>query len=123
MNSPTSLSPVYSNSDISQEAVSGLRTAHVIYLLQALALFTGISLIPAILIGLVKKGEIKQSWLKSHYRWQLVSSLNALLWTTLGILLLEIVIGYFVLIWIAAWYCSRLVTGWHRLAQGKDAYQ
>lgn len=114
--------PDSQRSDQALNLASGIRTAHIIYLLQACALLTGVSLIPAFLVGLVKKGEIKQTWLRAHYRWQLRTTLNTLFWVLVGVLLLEVVIGYFVLIWALMWYCYRIAKGWRNLYQGNSVY-
>jgi uncharacterized membrane protein len=119
---PMSTLPVQLATDLSAQQ-SAQKTANVVYILQALSLFVGITLIPAILVGFVKKLETEDKQLASHFQWQLRTSWNTLFWLIVGVLLLEWVIGYFVLAWTVVWFIYRVVQGWIKLQQGKGAYQ
>ena len=110
-----------------------LRTwTHVIYLLHAFSLATGIlgaaSIVGAFLIGwpsiiavilnYVKRGEVRGTWLESHFRWQIRTFWFGLLWVslcwmfvifTLGIGLLVAIPGFAIL---SIWFVYRIVRGW-----------
>ena len=52
------------------EKLRSLKTmAMVVYILQALGFFNGITWIVGVIIDYVKKDEAPGTWLESHYRW------------------------------------------------------
>ena len=91
----------------------------VVYLLQALGFFGGITWIVAVIINYVKLDEVKGTWLESHFRWQIRTFWWGLLLGVIGTVLLLILVGY--LIWVAAaiWIIYRIVKGWLYLNDGK----
>ena len=91
----------------------------VVYLLQALGFFVGITWIVAVIINYVKKEEVAGSWLESHFRWQIRTFWFGLLWGAIGAVLLLVLVGY--LVWVAAgiWVIYRIVKGWLCLNDGK----
>ena|SRR2546422_1028622 len=91
----------------------------VVYLLQALGFFVGITWIVAVIINYVKLDEVKGTWLESHFRWQIRTFWWGLLLGVIGTVLLLILVGY--LIWVAAaiWIIYRIVKGWLYLNDGK----
>ena len=93
--------------------------ATVVYALQALGFFVGITWIVAVIINYVKLDEAKGTWLESHYRWQIRTFWWGLLWGIVGLVLLLVLIGY--LVWVAAgiWVIYRIVKGWLYLNENK----
>ena len=91
----------------------------VVYLLQALGFFVGITWIVAVIMNYVKRDEVKGTWLESHFRWQIRTFWWGLLWAAVGTVLLLVLIGY--LVWVAAgiWIIYRIVKGWLYLNDGK----
>ena len=105
---------------------------HVIYALHAFSLLTGIigaaTVIGAFLIGwpsliavvlnYVKRGDVRGTWLESHFRWQIRTFWFGLLWVVLCGLFVVITLGIGVLVaWIplgfvALWFVYRIVRGW-----------
>ena len=83
----------------------------VVYLLQALGFFVGITWIVAVIMDYVKRDEVKGTWLESHFRWQIRTFWWGLLWAAVGTVLLLVLIGY--LVWVAAgiWIIYRIVKG------------
>jgi len=91
----------------------------VVYLLQAVGFFVGVTWIVAVIINYVKKEEVAGTWLESHFRWQIRTFWWGLLWGIAGLILFLVVIGY--LIWVAAgiWVIYRIVKGWLYLNDNK----
>jgi uncharacterized membrane protein len=112
-----------------------VRLAHVIYGLHALSLVTGIittatvvgafltgwpSLI-AVILNYVKRGDVRGSWLDSHFSWQIRTFWFGLLWVGLCFLFVVLTFGLGLLIaWIplgvvGLWFIYRIARGWLRL--------
>ena len=91
----------------------------VVYALQALAFFNGITLIVAVIINYVKRDEVAGTWLESHFRWQIRTFWFGLLWGVLGFVLAFVVIGFAVLFAASIWMIYRIVKGWLTLNDGK----
>lgn len=110
---------------------------HVIYGLHGLAVLVGVlgaatiagafvfgvpSLL-AVILNYVKRGEVKGSWLESHYRWQIRTFWFTALWLLVYGLLVVSLIGIpFALLLIALlgiWVAYRVIRGWLALTSGK----
>jgi uncharacterized membrane protein len=114
-----------------------VRTTHLVYALHALGLaigaFGAASLlgsflfgwpsIIAVIINYVKRGEVRGTWLESHFRWQIRTFWFALAWAVLvGLVSLPLtvvlvgfgtwVVGLFLL---GVWAIYRIARGWLRL--------
>ncbi|HUH87087.1 MAG TPA: hypothetical protein VL003_03440 [Pusillimonas sp.] len=96
--------------------------ATVVYALQAAAFFVGITAIVAVIIAHVKIGDSRGTWLESHFRWQIRTFWYSLLWCVVGLILMTIVVGYFVLVGLLVWTIYRIAKGWLRLLDGKAMY-
>jgi uncharacterized membrane protein len=102
------------------QRLNSLKTvATVVYALQAVGFFIGITWIVAIVMNYVKKDEAKGTWLESHFRWQIRTFWFGLLWGVLGANLLLVRVGWFVLVADAIWIIYRIVKGWLNLAESK----
>ncbi len=118
--------PYGSNSTSEKDVSSSMTVTHIMYALHALAPFTMWTLaIIAMIIGLVKRDDVRGTWLDSHYEymsrtfwWGILWAVLA--WATFWILgLLTLGIGMAVL-WILplivlVWYLYRVIKGWLRL--------
>ena len=93
--------------------------AMVVYALQGLGFFNGITWIVAVVIDYVKLDETAGTWLESHFRWQIRTFWWGLLWGVIGALLMFVLVGF--LVWFAAavWIIYRIVKGWLNLNDGK----
>lgn len=80
------------------------------------AFLTGWPSIIAIIINYVKRSEVRETWLDSHYSWQLRTFWYALLWLAVGAVLFATVVGipFAFALWIATgiWVLYRLIRGW-----------
>jgi uncharacterized membrane protein len=83
------------------------------------AFLTGWPSIIAVIINYVKRGDVRHSYLDSHFRWQIRTFWFAVLWVVImGLLILTffgipiaIVLGVVVGIWVL----YRLIRGWSTL--------
>jgi uncharacterized membrane protein len=102
------------------QKLSSLKTmAIVVYILQAIGFFNGITWIVAVIIDYVKKDEAAGTWLESHYRWQIRTFWWGLLWGVIGSILLLVLVGWFVLVAAGIWIIYRIVKGAIYLSEGK----
>jgi uncharacterized membrane protein len=93
--------------------------ATVVYALQAVGFFVGITWLVAIVIDYVKRDDARGTWLESHFSWQIRTFWWGLLWCIVGGILLLVLVGYFVLLATAVWIIYRIVKGWLNLAENK----
>jgi uncharacterized membrane protein len=119
-----------------------VRLTHVIYALHAVSLVTGIvgaatvvgafltgwpSLI-AVILNYVKRGDVRGTWLESHFRWQIRTFWFGLLWVALCLLFVVATLGVGILIaWlplavVGLWFIYRIARGWLALAEGRPMY-
>ena len=115
---------------------------HAIYALHAFSLVVGIltavtvvgafltgwpSLI-AVVMNYIKRGEVRGTWLESHFRWQLRTFWYGLLWVSLCMLFIVMTLGIGIFIaWIplaivSVWFIYRIARGWLALVDGKPMY-
>ncbi len=94
----------------------------MVYALQALSIFTGITFIAAVVVNYIKKEDVRGTWLESHFLWQIRTFWYGLLWGILGVVLFVFVLGYFILIANTIWLLYRIIKGWLRLSEGKEMY-
>jgi len=57
---------------------------NLVYLLQAIAVFTAVPFFIAVIINYVKKDEVKGTLAESHFRWQIRTFWFSLLWGIVG---------------------------------------
>jgi uncharacterized membrane protein len=103
------------------------RIVHILYVLHGLAPFTMWTLaVVAIIIGMVKKNDVRGTVLASHVSWLSRTFWWSVLWivicTALAILLVITIIGA-LLYWLPfavlfIWYLYRVIKGWLRLNDG-----
>ncbi|MCX8017685.1 MAG: hypothetical protein N2690_07295 [Rhodocyclaceae bacterium] len=112
-----------------------LAWAHVMYGLHALSALSGILTtatiigafvfgwpsIIAVILNYVTRGNVRGSWLESHWRWQLRTFWFAALWLAIAGLLAATLIGipaaFMVIIVTGIWVLYRVIRGWLALAQ------
>ncbi len=110
-----------------------VNTTHLIYALHAVSLIIGTFGAPtiigqflfawpsliAVIINYIKRDEVRNTWLESHFRWQIRTFWYALLWSI--IIAIPSFILMLVLVGFALWYIGMLVLGiWaiYRIARG-----
>ncbi len=94
--------------------------AVVVYILQALSFFVGgITGLVGVIINYVKLDDVRNTWIESHFRWQIRTFWIGLLWTVVGIVTMPLVIGWFILLGISIWIIYRIVKGALALNEGR----
>ena len=93
------------------------KVARTVYVLQAVAIFFGgIPFIVGIVINYVKMPQVRETWLESHFRWQIRTFWFALLWLMFGVVVIPALLP------ILVWVIYRIVRGWLRLSDGVEMY-
>jgi uncharacterized membrane protein len=111
--------------------IEALRSnARIVYILQALAVVCGVTAIPGLLMAYGNRGPARDTWLDSHYEWQIDT-----FWGMFWFWLVAFCVGWagdfflghgllghgpalLVLFGAIAWYVNRVVKGWSRLSDG-----
>jgi uncharacterized membrane protein len=97
--------------------------AQLVYILQAVGFFVGVTWIAGVVINHVKRDEAAATWVDSHFRWQIRTFWFGLLWSVVGVLLSVIMVGFAVLAVCYVWMIYRVVKGWMHFSSGKPMYQ
>ena len=112
---------------------------HAIYALHAFSLLTGIlgaatiigafltgwPSIIAVILNYVKRGEVRGTWLESHFRWQIRTFWFGLLWISLCVVFIIATFGIgLIVMWlpitlVGLWFVYRIVRGWVTLHDGR----
>lgn len=111
-----------------------IKLTHVMYGLHAFSALTGLvsaafivtaflsgwPSIIAVVLNYVNMGEVRGTWLESHFRWQLRTFWFALLWVMVAVLLAFTLIGIpaavILALGVGIWVLYRLIRGWSALA-------
>lgn len=111
-----------------------IKLAHVMYGLHAFSALTGLvsaafivtaflsgwPSIIAVALNFMNQGEVRGTWLESHFRWQMRTFWFALLWMVAALLLAFTLIGIPVavvlMLGVGIWVLYRLARGWSALA-------
>lgn len=109
-----------SDSDAELQALKNITT--LVYVLQGLSFFLGVTAIIAIIINYVKRPEVSSTWLASHFRWQIRTFWFGLLWMAVGALTIILAVGYLIVTIAGIWVIYRIVKGWLYLHDGKPLY-
>ena len=114
---------------------------HVIYALHAFsalsaigasvtivtAFLTGWPSIIAVIINYVKRGDVRGTWLDSHFGWQIRTFWYALLWVVIAILLVFTLIGipvaWLMFVVVGLWVLYRIIRGWMALGSRRPMPQ
>jgi len=92
------------------------------------AFLTGWPSIIAVILNYVKRGDVRGTWLDSHFRWQIRTFWFGLLWVTLCVLFVVLTLGIGLLVaWlplliVSVWFVYRIARGWTRLRDGRPMY-
>ena len=119
-----------------------VRTAHLVYALHALGLVLGAfgaasvvgsflfgwPSIIAVIINYVKRGDVRGTWLDSHFGWQIRTFWYALLWAVVvaavSIPLTLVIVGFGTwvigMFLLGLWAIYRIARGWLRLKDGQS---
>jgi uncharacterized membrane protein len=114
-----------------------VQLTHIIYGLHAVAVGVGItsaatvaggfvfglpSLI-AVFINYLKRGDVKGTWLESHFRWQIRTFWFTFLWLIVyGLLIVTLIgipIAWILIALLGLWVAYRVIRGWVALADAR----
>ncbi len=95
---------------------------NLVYLLQAIAVFTALPFFLAVILNYIKKEDVRGTLSESHFRWQIRTFWFSLLWGIIGGILAYVVIGFGVLFVNYIWVIYRIIKGWLRFNDGKAMY-
>lgn len=101
---------------------SSQRLTLIIYILYLASFFIGITAIAAIIINYLKKDEVANTYLASHFRWQIRTFWFAVLWTAIGFITVFLAIGYVILLANGIWMLYRMIRGLLALNERKPMY-
>ena len=118
-----------------------INTTHLIYALHALSLVVGAfgaatllgsflfgwPSIIAVMINYIKRDQVRNTWLESHFRWQIRTFWYALLWSlvigflslVLAIVLVGIALWIIGIFLLGIWAIYRIARGWLALKEGR----
>src|SRR4051794_40510200 len=125
-----------------EPASSLIRWTQLIYALHAFSLLTGIigaativgafltgwPSIIAVILNYVKRGDVRGTWLASHFRWQIRTFWFGLLWVSLCLFFVVATFGLGILMaWlplglVGFWFVYRIVRGWLALSERRPMY-
>lgn len=95
--------------------------AVIVYILQALAFFTGgVTILFGVAINYIKLDEVQGTWIEPHFRWQIRTFWIGLLWGVIGMVTMPLLIGWFILTGTAIWVIYRIVKGALALNDGRS---
>jgi uncharacterized membrane protein len=92
------------------------------------AFLTGWPSIIAVILNYVKRGDVRGTWLESHFRWQIRTFWFGLLWVSLCVLFIIVTFGIGILIaWlplvlVSLWFIYRVARGWIALSGRRAMY-
>jgi uncharacterized membrane protein len=92
------------------------------------AFLTGWPSIIAVILNYVKRGDVRGTWLESHFLWQIRTFWFGLLWVVLCGLLVVLTLGLGLLVvWlplaiVTIWFVYRIARGWIRLGARQPMY-
>ncbi len=95
-------------------------TAKTIYILYLVSIVIGITAIVGLIMAYVNR-EDAPGWLKSHYQFQIRTFWIGALYLMIGVLLSQVIIGLFILLFWLLWLVVRCTRGMKYLDR-KEAY-
>jgi uncharacterized membrane protein len=84
----------------------------VVYILQALSFFFGVTAIVGVVINYIKKDEAAGTVYESHFDWQIRTFWWGLLWAVIGFILAFVLVGFAVMFVAWVWAVYRVAKGW-----------
>jgi uncharacterized membrane protein len=92
------------------------------------AFLTGWPSIIGVILNYVKRGDVRGTWLDSHFRWQIRTFWFGLLWIVLCLSFVVATFGIGIVIaWlpmglVGLWFIYRIIRGWVALSDGRPMY-
>jgi uncharacterized membrane protein len=96
--------------------------ALAVYVLQAVGFVIGLTWIVGAVINYLKIGEVRNTWLETHFNWQLRTFWIGLAGLVVAWALTIVKIGYLVGLGVTIWAIYRVVKGWRALNERTPMY-
>lgn len=132
----------FSVSAVAGPRESLVKLTHAIYALHAISLVVGIVTaatvvgsfltgwpsIIAVILNYIYRSDVRDTWLASHFRWQIRTFWFGLVWVSLCMLFVVATLGVGIIIaWIplavvGVWFIYRIAKGWLRLRDARPMY-
>ena len=112
-----------------------IQLTHVIYALHACAVFVGVTSsvatvaggfvfglpsLLAVFLNYLKRGDVRGTWLESHFVWQIRTFWFTLLWLVVyGVLIITIIgipLAWLLIVLLGLWVGYRVIRGWLALS-------
>ncbi len=94
----------------------------IIYALQAASFIVGITFLVAVIMNYIKRPDVANTWLASHFTWQIRTFWYGILWLAIGCVTSLIIIGIPILVIASIWIIYRIIKGWVDLYSKKPMY-
>lgn len=91
----------------------------LVYILQIISLVVGLTAIAGVMINYLKRGDVRGTYLESHFNWQIRTFWWLLAGLVVGWLLSLVLVGFLILGLLYIWYIYRIVKGWLALSDRK----
>ena len=102
------------------EQLASLKTlTMVVYALQVLSVFVGITAIVGVIINYVKREDAAGTLYESHFDWQIRTFWWSLLWFAVGLALAVVLVGFLIMCAAGLWVLYRAIRGWVELTEIK----
>lgn len=116
--------------DLKGVRLSLVQYTHFIYGLHAIAVLIGVTSaatvaggfvfglpsLVAVFLNYLKRGEVKDTWLESHFRWQIRTFWFTFLWLAVyGLLIITIIgipLAWILIVLLGLWVGYRVIRGW-----------
>ncbi|PCI35662.1 MAG: hypothetical protein COB53_10810 [Elusimicrobia bacterium] len=92
----------------------------MVYALQAVSFFLGITYLVAIALNYAKMESVGGTLQESHFRWQMRTFWLSILGTVVGLATCGLLIGYPILLGTCVWVIYRISVGWLALRAGNE---
>lgn len=113
-------------SENSRDVSGSMTITHVLYAMHALAPFTAWLLaIVAMIIGMIKRDDVRGTWLDTHYSWLSGTFWWGILWCVVTVVLLTVfsivtlglglLLAWLFFLPVTIWYWYRIIKGWLKL--------
>ena len=94
--------------------------ALLVYILQAVGFFIGLTWIVGVIINYVKRDEVEGTLAASHFAWQIKTFWVGFIGMIIAWILMVILIGFILAPLVYVWCIYRVVKGWLALNDGKE---
>jgi uncharacterized membrane protein len=96
--------------------------ALLVYALQAIGFLVGLTWVVGVVINYVKIDDVRNTWLETHFNWQLRTFWLGLAGMGVAWLLMIVKIGVLIGFAVTVWAIYRVVKGWLALNDRKPMY-